>query len=101
MENKILVEVVVPVIEKSYDIYIPANRRIGNTIRLIVKAINEFTNGAYQLDTKISLYNSFSGIKYNNNDLIRKTDIRNGSKLILMWYYIFKIGVYYDRRLLK
>ena len=84
MENKILVEVVVPIIEKSYDVYLPANRRVGNCIGLIIKAINEFSNGAYEMDPKISLYNSFSGMKYNNNDLIRKTDIRNGSKLILM-----------------
>jgi hypothetical protein len=84
MENKVLVELVVPIIEKQYDIYLPVNRRVGNAIGLIIKGINEFNNGDYEFDSSISLYNSFTGVKYNNNDLIRKTDIRNGSKLILM-----------------
>ena len=86
MNNKVLVEIAVPIIEKNFDIYLPVNRRVGNVFGLIVIAINEFNNGAYEFDTKISLYNSFSGVKYNNNDIIRKTDIRNGTKLILMWY---------------
>ncbi len=84
MENKVLVELVVPIIEKKYDIYLPVNRRVGNAIGLIIKGINEFNGGDYEFDSKISLYNSFTGTKYNNNDLIRKTDIRNGTKLILM-----------------
>ena len=45
--NKVLVKLYVPTIEKEYDIWIPLNRRIYTTIKLIVKAINEFTNGEY------------------------------------------------------
>ncbi len=84
MKNKVLVEVLVPVIEKKYDVYLPVNKRIGNIINLLCKAIEEFTNGMFTTDTSISLYSSATGVKYNINDLLRKTDIRNGSILVLM-----------------
>lgn len=47
MKNKILVEVVVPDIDEVYNIYIPINKKIGNIIVLLNKAIKELTNGIY------------------------------------------------------
>ena len=35
MKNKILVEVEVPMIEKTYDLYIPVNKRVGTIKRLM------------------------------------------------------------------
>jgi hypothetical protein len=45
--SKVFVQVMVPAIEKEYELWIPANKRIYNAIYYIVKAINEFTNGSY------------------------------------------------------
>lgn len=84
MKNKVLVEVLVPNIEQKYDVYLPVNKRIGNIIILLCRAINEFTNGMYLGDQSVSLYNNQTGNKYNVNDLLRKTDIRNGTVLVLM-----------------
>ena len=84
MENKVLVEIIVPVIEQNYDLYLPINKKIGNIINLIEKAINEFNEDAFGMSPSISLYNSYTGVKYDNNEILRKTDIRNGSKLVLM-----------------
>ena len=42
MENKILVELMVPELEVSYDVFIPVTKRVGNLIALLVKAISEF-----------------------------------------------------------
>lgn len=84
MKNKVLVEVIVPEIEEKYDIFLPVNKRIGNIIILLCRAINEFTNGTYLGDTTVSLYNNVTGDKYNIDDILRNTDIRNGSILVLM-----------------
>ncbi len=84
MKNKILVEIVVPSIEKKYDVYLPVNRKIGNITILLCRAINEFTNGMYLGDTSVCLYNNMTGEKYKIDDLLRKTDIKNGSTLVLM-----------------
>ena len=84
MENKVIIELNVPDIEEVYNLFIPINRRIGNIIILINKAINEMTNGEYYIDNKRCLYNKINGRKYLVNDLVRDTDIRNGSKLVLL-----------------
>lgn len=85
MKNKVLVQLIVPTIESKYDLFIPVNKRVGSVVDLICKALNELTNGLYDESEKNKkLYNSITGEMYNKQDLIRKTDIRNGSKLVLM-----------------
>lgn len=84
MKNKVLVELVVPDIDEVYNVYLPVNRRIGNIIELLCKAIDELTNGVYSENSKINLYNSSTGEKYSLNSLLRETDIRNGSRIVLM-----------------
>ena len=47
MNNKILIEVIVPLLEENFEIYIPVNKRISTVIKLIEKSLNEITNGYY------------------------------------------------------
>lgn len=84
MNNKVLIELIVPEIEEKYNIFIPVNRRIGNIIILLNKAINEITNGNFIINNDRILYNRFTGKKYLINDLVRHTDIRNGTKLVMI-----------------
>lgn len=84
MKNKVLVEILVPSIEEKYDVYLPANKKIGNIIVLLCRAINEFTNGTFVGDNSVSLYNTITGDKYEIDEILRKTDIKNGSMLVLM-----------------
>ena len=55
MENKILVELMVPELEVSYDVFIPVTKRVGNLIALLVKAISEL-GIEYEFDNKLALY---------------------------------------------
>ncbi|MBQ8131304.1 MAG: hypothetical protein IJ193_02305 [Bacilli bacterium] len=84
MKNKILVEIIVPTIEASYDLYIPINRRVGNIITLLNKTIQEMSEDCFIGTNNTSLYNRDTNHKYNPNDLIFNTDIRNGTSLILL-----------------
>lgn len=84
MKNKILIEVIVPSIEARYDLYIPINRRIGNLITLLNKTIQEMSEDCFIGDNHTALYNRDTNQKYNPNDLIYNTDIRNGTSLILL-----------------
>ena len=43
MKNKILIQVEVPMIEKTYDLYIPVNKKVGTIKRLIEEAVQEIT----------------------------------------------------------
>lgn len=84
MKNKVLVELIVPELDEKYDMYIPINKRIGNIIVLLNKAVSDLTNGIYTGSNTTCIYNRNSGLKYNINDLVRNTDIRNGTTLVLM-----------------
>lgn len=84
MKNKILVEIVVPEIEQKYNIYIPVNKKIGNLIILLNKAVKELSDGIYEGTEKTALYNKLTGEKYSINTLIRETNIRNGTVLVLI-----------------
>ena len=84
MKNKVLVELVVPEIESVYDVYLPINKRIGNIITLLNKAVSEFTNGCFVGTESTALYNRDTSFKYKMNDLLYNTDIRNGTTLILL-----------------
>lgn len=84
MKNKVLVELVVPTIESSYDIYLPINKRIGNIIMLLNKTVSELSEGCYEGNPNTSLYNRETSQKYDKNTLLYNTDIRNGTALILL-----------------
>ena len=49
MNNKILLELEIPLIEKTYDLYIPINKKVGTVKRLIEEALIELTDGAYEM----------------------------------------------------
>lgn len=83
MNNKVLVEIIVPSIEERYDMYIPINKRIGKIIEQITKTINDMTDNSLG-DNKLVFYNKETKEKYKMNDLVYYTNIRNGTSLILL-----------------
>lgn len=82
--NKVLIQLIVPEIEEKYDIFIPINRRIGTVINLLTSSINELSKGIFSDNKKRVLYNHNTGFEYSINKLIRETDIRNGTVLVLI-----------------
>lgn len=84
MKNKVLVELIVPELEEKYDVYIPVNKKIGNVVLLLTKAVYELSGGYYSKQRYTALYDSCTGEKYQFEQLIRNSNIRNGSKIILM-----------------
>ncbi len=84
MKDKVVVELIVPEIDERYNILLPINRKIGDVINLITKAVNEFSYGAYVGSNRTALYNSATSTRYEPNVLVYNTDIRNGTCLILL-----------------
>ncbi|MCI8588616.1 MAG: hypothetical protein HFG40_03085 [Bacilli bacterium] len=84
MNNKVLVRLVVPEIDNIYDIYLPINKKIGNIILLLNKAISELSGGDFPLSEFNKLYNATTNTKYDPDLLLANTDIKNGTKLILL-----------------
>lgn len=84
MKNKVLVSLIVPEIDQSYDIYLPINKKIGNIINLLNKAIYELTDGELELSHTNKLYNMATKELYQSDILLANTNIRNGSALVLI-----------------
>lgn len=84
MKNKVLIELLVPEIDESFDVYIPINKKIGNIIELLNKALLELTDGRYVGTDNNFLYNVYTKERYCVNHTIRETNIRNGTKLVLI-----------------
>lgn len=84
MDNKVLVSLNIPEIDKDYDIYLPVNKKIGNIICLLNKAINELSDGVFPISEYNCLYNAETSEIYSLNVLLINTDIRNGTRLVLI-----------------
>ena len=83
-ENKVLVSVNIPILEKKYDIYFPVNRKIFNVINMIKTSLYELSLGSFDMTKEYTLYNMENGEPYDMNMLVRESNIRNGSKVILL-----------------
>lgn len=84
MNNKILVKLFVPTVEKQYDIWLPPNKQIYYVIKLLTKAVNESTGGFYKPSKMPKLYDKITGKLYNINDTVREAGIINSTELILL-----------------
>lgn len=84
IENKVLVSVNVPILEKKYDIYFPVNRKISNVIGMIKSSLSQLSQGTFDVSGEYILYNQENGEPYDMNILVRESSIRNGSKVILL-----------------
>lgn len=84
MKNKVLVELIVPSIDQVFNVYFPVNRKIGNVINLLNKSLYELTNGSFVGTNRTYLYDRETGEIYPINSLVRETNIRNGSGVVLL-----------------
>ena len=82
--DKILVKLYVPVIEKTYDVLIPAHRRIYNVIQLLMKAVNELNDGCYTPSKMPLLYDRVTAEAYDVRLSVKEANIKNGTDIILV-----------------
>ena len=83
MQNKILVIVYVPMIEREFDVYIPIVKKVGTVKNLIIKIVEENSDGIFVNDNTKHLYDKLSGEKIDDQLFVKESIIKNGSKLIL------------------
>ena len=64
----------------DFEIYIPVNEKVGN----ISKLINSTMFDSIDLEKNFSIINVEDGTCYKKNVLVRDTNIKNGTKLLLV-----------------
>lgn len=83
--NKYLITVIVPVVDYTFDVEIPNNRKVGTIKKILLSELNSKFNGVYNKGfNDIRIIDRESGIEYNNDMYIKDSKIINGSKLILI-----------------
>lgn len=83
MDNKILVNLILPELDSNFDVFIPVNELVWKVVKLTLKSVSDLSTITLDMNKSYILINKNSGIIYKNNDVIINTDIRNGSELIL------------------
>ena len=78
MNNKILVTIYIPLLDENYDIFIPVNKKVGTIKKTIIESIKNLQNKDYLLMNKKDCK------LIDENVYVKNSDIRNGSKLILL-----------------
>ena len=79
-ENKILVNIYILSLSKNYEMFIPVNEKVGHLASLL----NNIMTDSIDFTRTIMIINADSGRCYKNNELVRDTDITNGTKLVLV-----------------
>ena len=82
--NKILIELEIPLIEKKYDLFIPINKKIGTIKSLIEEALVGLSAKADFPKEDSNFYSKETGEIYDVNKTVRDTDLKNGSRIILI-----------------
>lgn len=57
MKNKINIDVFIPTLNETFNLFIPVNKSVGEVIKLINSAINDLTNKEYPLMNNLSFTN--------------------------------------------
>ena len=84
MKNKINVDIVVPSLNRTFNLFIPVNKTVGEVIHLVNKAINELTEGVFPISNNLTLVNLYTCVLYNIDYSVKSNNIENGSRLALI-----------------
>lgn len=83
MNNKILLTVKVPMIEKKYDIKIPISKNIGVATELLVETINELSEGHYP-NKKDAVIMLCDGTVLDKDSIVKDCGLKNGDTIIIV-----------------
>lgn len=84
MEYTVLIKIYFPTLEEEFEVYIPTTKTLNYVARMAQKAIVDNYNNNYKIKERPIICNKVTGQIYERDKLIIDTDIRNGSKLIIV-----------------
>ena len=85
MENKVLVKLIVPEFEQSFDVLVPVNEVIWKIKKMMVKCVSDLLGLELNQDSVCILLNKSTSEIYTNNQIVLDSDIRNATELILIF----------------
>lgn len=84
MNNKVLIRIIMPILDESFNCFIPVNEVIWKLKKLIIKSISDLSGLSLDMRADYVMINKDNGRIYKSNEIVINTDIRNGSELVMM-----------------
>lgn len=81
MQYKVLINLLIPETEESFEAYIPINRTVYDVSELLADMIEAESKNISERKS-LMLYDRRTGMAYEVTKLIRETNIRNGSEVV-------------------
>lgn len=83
MKNKILLEIYLPVAERSFDVRIPRQLKVAQTVSMLVEFFKR-QDGEYIPTGESVLCDMESGRAFDSNAFIDSLGLHNGSRVMLI-----------------
>lgn len=83
MNFRVYVTLEIPILDKKYELLVPIDRRIHDLITILKNNLPELSENYYK-DKTPNLYNKTSGEIYDMNQIIKDSNIKNGTRLLLV-----------------
>ncbi len=84
MKNKVLIKLIVPMMDRSFDLFIPVNESIGRIKKIMINSIADITRVQLADNKEYILINKDTAETYDNNKIVIDTNIRNATELVLL-----------------
>ena len=79
MDFRVYIILEVPTFDKEYELLVPIDRRIHDLVKLLKDNIPELAQ-----DNEMCIFNKLTGNMYDMNQIIKNSDIKTGTRLILI-----------------
>ena len=83
MDFRVYITIEIPILNKSYELLVPIDRRIHELIFTLKKNIPELSENYYAKKIP-NLYNKSTGEVYDMNLIIKDCNIKTGTRLLLL-----------------
>ena len=83
MDFRVYVTIEMPILDKKYELFVPIDRRIHDLISILKKSIPELSQDYYK-EHSPNLYSKSTGELYDMNLVIKSSNIKMGTRLILL-----------------
>ena len=83
MNFRVYIALDIPILDEKYELLVPIDRRIHDLIDILRENIKGLKEDYYK-ERIPNIYNKSSGMLYDMNLIIKDSDIKTGTRLILL-----------------
>ena len=83
MDFRVYITLDVPILDEKYELLVPIDRRIHDLVDILRENIKELKTNYYK-DKIPNVFNKSSGELYDMNLIIKDSNIKTGTRLILL-----------------